>query len=528
VYEQQYDTPTPVQREAIPIVLAGDDLLAAARTGTGKTAGFTLPLLQRLMTTPPRYGHADDGQGNQRRKFAKPVRALILVPTRELALQVGESIRTYGAHTEIQSTTIFGGVGMNPQVAALRAGREVVVATPGRLLDHVQRRNIDLGTVEILVLDEADRMLDMGFLHDIKRVLALLPKQRQTLLFSATFSDTIRAFAQRLLNKPKVVETAPRNSPTELVDQLVYRVEKADKTDVLADMVHGGGWEQVLVFTKTKHGANKLALKLLRTGLSTAAIHGNKSQGARTRALSDFKAGNVRVLVATDIAARGLDIDGLPHVVNYELPHVAEDYVHRIGRTGRAGAAGQAVSLVCGEETSLLRAIEKLLGSRLRTAKTDGSGQLVETKSNDGGSRQREVPPGGSSKPADAHGSPWEERQSNRQTAPKKRQNQEHAGLEQPRVSEPAGVSSHLAGPRKSRKTKFEELKMAIGNVKWFNATKGFGFIAPEDSSKDVFVHISALERAGISRLDEGQKVEYELGAGRDGRSSAENLKLVD
>ena len=353
IREQGYTTPTPVQREAIPAILGGEDLLAAAQTGTGKTAGFALPLLQRLTATPsPRSGF-------------RPVQGLILVPTRELALQVGESIRTYGAHAPIRSTTIFGGVGMGPQLDALRAGRDVVVATPGRLLDHVARKTIDLGQVEILVLDEADRMLDMGFIHDIKRVIALLPRRRQNLLFSATFPDSIRTLANQLLNRPRLIEVARRNSPAEKVNQIVYRVDKDRKTTLLAELIHRGEWRQVLVFTRTKHGANKLVQKLERAHVTAAAMHGNKSQSARVRALADFKQGEVRVLVATDIAARGLDIDTLPHVVNFELPSVAEDYVHRIGRTGRAGASGEAISLVCVDEARLLRDIEKLLGRQL-------------------------------------------------------------------------------------------------------------------------------------------------------------------
>ncbi len=353
IREQSYDTPTPVQREAIPAILAGEDLLAAAQTGTGKTAGFALPILQRLTAmASPRSGF-------------RAVRGLILVPTRELALQVGESFRTYGAHLPLRSTTIFGGVGMGPQLHALRAGRDIVVATPGRLLDHVARKTIDLGQVEILVLDEADRMLDMGFIHDIKRVLALLPRRRQNLLFSATFSDSIKTLAHRLLNRPRLIEVARRNSPAEKVDQIVYRVDRDRKTALLAELIHSGGWEQVLVFTRTKHGANKLVQKLDRAHVTAVAMHGNKSQSARVRALTSFKQGGVRVLVATDIAARGLDIDSLPHVVNFELPNVAEDYVHRIGRTGRAGASGEAVSLVCVDEARLLRDIEKLLGRKL-------------------------------------------------------------------------------------------------------------------------------------------------------------------
>ena len=334
-------------------MLNGEDLLAAAQTGTGKTAGFALPLLQRLMERPIE------------RMRARPVRVLVLVPTRELALQVGESFRTYGAHLPLRCATIYGGVGMGPQVEALRAGREIVVATPGRLLDHVSRRTIDLRQVEFLVLDEADRMLDMGFIHDIKRVLAQLPKQRQNLLFSATFSESVRQLADRLMNKPRRIEVARRNSAAPEVNQKIYWVDADRKSALLAELVHRGKWEQVLVFTRTKHGANKLAQKLERAHLTAAAIHGNKSQAARTRALASFKQGEVRILVATDIASRGLDIDGLPHVVNFELPHVADDYIHRIGRTGRAGATGEATSLVCAAEKQQLRDIEKLLGQRL-------------------------------------------------------------------------------------------------------------------------------------------------------------------
>lgn len=365
-------------------MLAGEDLLAGAQTGTGKTAAFTLPLLQRLMENPiPRM------------QF-RPVRALVLVPTRELALQVGESIRTYGAHVPIRSTTIFGGVGMGPQLSALRAGCDIVVATPGRLLDHLSRRTLDLGQVEMLVLDEADRMLDMGFIHDIKRILARLPKRRQNLLFSATFPDSVRALADRLMNRPRLIEVAPRNSTSPKVNQTVYRVDAKRKSELLADLIHRGGWQQVLVFTRTKHGANKLVTKLERAHLTAVAIHGNKTQNARTRALSSFKKGAVRVMVATDIASRGLDIDGLPHVVNFELPNVADDYVHRIGRTARAGASGEAVSLVCQEEKPLLRSIEKLLGVRLAIGEIAGyepesntRSQVVRPATRSGSTRKR-------------------------------------------------------------------------------------------------------------------------------------------
>jgi ATP-dependent RNA helicase RhlE len=355
VREQGYDTPTPIQAKAIPMVLQGRDLLAAAQTGTGKTAGFTLPLLQRLKP------HANTSTSPARH----PVRALILTPTRELAMQVEESVRTYGKYVPLKSTTIFGGVNINPQIKALRSGVDILVATPGRLLDHVSQNTVNLSTVEILVLDEADRMLDMGFIRDIKRILALLPKKRQNLLFSATFNDEIRSLANNLLDNPVSVEVAPRNTAAELVRQIVHPVDRERKRALLAKLVHEGGWEQVLVFTRTKHGANRLSEQLEKDGITSAAIHGNKSQPQRIKALADFKSGKVRVLVATDIAARGLDIDQLPHVVNFELPQVPEDYVHRIGRTGRAGSEGDAVSLVCVDELKLLRDIEKVLKRKL-------------------------------------------------------------------------------------------------------------------------------------------------------------------
>ena len=348
VSEQGYSEPTPVQAQAIPVVLQGKDILAGAQTGTGKTAGFTLPLLQLL---------SEHAQGKGRR----PVRALVLTPTRELAAQVGESVETYGKHLPLKSTVIFGGVKINPQIEKLRHGVDILVATPGRLLDHVQQKTLDLSKVEILVLDEADRMLDMGFIHDIRKVLALLPKNRQNLLFSATYSSDIKSLADRLLDNPVMIEVARRNTAAETVEQRVYPVDRGRKRELLSHLIGSKNWKQVLVFTRTKHGANRLAQQLEKDGLTAAAIHGNKSQGARTRALAGFKQGDVRVLVATDIAARGLDIDQLPHVVNFELPNVAEDYVHRIGRTGRAGNEGEAVSLVCVDEKGLLRDIERLL-----------------------------------------------------------------------------------------------------------------------------------------------------------------------
>jgi ATP-dependent RNA helicase RhlE len=355
VAAQGYTHPTPVQREAIPLVLAGRDLLAGAQTGTGKTAAFVLPMLQRLAATRP----AND----QRRR----IRALILTPTRELALQVEESVRTYGAGSVPRSTTIYGGVGFPGQMAALRRGPEIVVATPGRLLDHARQRTIDLGAVEILVLDEADRMLDMGFIRDIRAILALLPARRQNLLFSATFSNEIRGLAEGLLDRPASVQVTPRNTPTTLTRQVVHPVDRARKRELLSHLVRTHAIDQALVFTRTKHGANKLAQQLSQDGIATAAIHGNKSQPQRIRALTDFKAGRVTLLIATEVAARGIDIESLPHVVNFELPMVPSDYLHRIGRTGRAGVEGDAISLVCVDEAPMLRDIERLLGSSIPT-----------------------------------------------------------------------------------------------------------------------------------------------------------------
>jgi ATP-dependent RNA helicase RhlE len=351
VREQGYETPTPVQAQAIPAVLAGGDLMAGAQTGTGKTAGFVLPMLQRLM---------DGGQKRDQRGRVL-IRALILTPTRELAAQVEESVRTYGKHLPLTSMVMFGGVGMQPQIDRLRKGVDILVATPGRLLDHHGQRILDLSHVEIFVLDEADRMLDMGFVHDIKKVLAVLPAKKQSLLFSATFSDEIKALADRLLNKPALIEVARRNATADNIAQKIHPVSRDRKKPLLAHLIREGDWHQVLVFTRMKHGANRLTEYLNEAGITAMAIHGNKSQTARTKALADFKRGDLAVLVATDIAARGIDIDQLPHVVNFELPNVPEDYVHRIGRTGRAGATGEAISLMCVDEELFLRDIERLI-----------------------------------------------------------------------------------------------------------------------------------------------------------------------
>lgn len=348
ISEQGYDTPTPIQQKAIPAVMAGHDLMASAQTGTGKTAGFTLPILHRLASGP-------------NTRTSKRPRVLVLVPTRELAIQVEESVRTYGKHLPINSLAVFGGVGINPQIAALRRGVDILVATPGRLLDHVQQRTVDLGAIEILVLDEADRMLDMGFIRDIRKIIALLPKQRQNLMFSATFSPDIRELASGLLHQPVSVDVAARNTAAETVTQRVIETNREQKKDLLLHLFETRGWHQVLIFARTKHGADALSRNLDKAGIKSAALHGNKSQGARTRALTDFKDGKLVALVATDIAARGIDIDSLPYVINYEIPNIAEDYVHRIGRTGRAGMEGEAISLVSHDERAFMRDIEKLI-----------------------------------------------------------------------------------------------------------------------------------------------------------------------
>ncbi|MCK9472970.1 DEAD/DEAH box helicase [Sulfurimonas sp.] len=348
VKEQGYSEPTPIQKQAIPVILSRKDILAGAQTGTGKTAGFTLPLLELLSSTKPA-------------KSKQSIRALIITPTRELAAQVGESVEVYGKYLSFKSAIIFGGVKINPQLTKLKKGVDIVIATPGRLLDHVSQKSIDLRDVEFLILDEADRMLDMGFINDIKKILAILPKQKQTLLFSATYSEEIKKLSDKLLNSPVLIEVARPNIASQSVKQVVYPVDKERKRELLAHLINEGKWKQVLVFTRTKHGANRLTGQLEKDGITAVAIHGNKSQNARTKALDDFKKGEVRVLVATDIAARGIDIDQLPHVINYELPNVPEDYIHRIGRTGRAGNEGEAISLVCIDEHEYLANIEKLI-----------------------------------------------------------------------------------------------------------------------------------------------------------------------
>ena len=382
VSTQGYTTPTPIQQQAIPVVLAGHDLMACAQTGTGKTAAFVLPLLQRLGNDPAQRPGRDG---------ATP-RILVLVPTRELAAQVEESVRTYGRNTRVRSLAMFGGVGINPQISALKKGIDFLVATPGRLMDHMQQRTVDLRRVEVLVLDEADRMLDMGFIRDMRRIVAALPPKRQSLMFSATFSDEIRGLAQDFLHQPQSVEVARRNAAAEAVAQSVIPVERDRKKDLLLHLFESRSLHQVLVFTRTKHGADALSRRLDKAGIASAALHGNKSQGARTRALGDFKAGKLVALVATDIAARGIDIDELPYVINFELPNVPEDYVHRIGRTGRAGASGEAISLVCAEECVQLRDIERLIKRDLDRLPIPGFETTLPALSSGGGARKAASP----------------------------------------------------------------------------------------------------------------------------------------
>jgi ATP-dependent RNA helicase RhlE len=365
VTDKGYTTPSPIQARAIPAVLNRKDMLAAAQTGTGKTAGFTLPMMQILTeSTPPR------SKGNKRN--GRPIRALVLTPTRELAAQVQDSVQTYGKYLDLRSMVVFGGVKIGPQIRQLNNGVDILVATPGRLLDLCNQNACHLDQVEMLVLDEADRMLDMGFIHDIRKVIQMLPKKRQNLLFSATFSKDIRNMTRELLVNPVTIEVSPENTTAETVTQRAYQCDAGKKTSIVIQLIKEGQWEQVLIFTRTKHGANRLCKKLIQSGINSSAIHGNKAQGARTKALEGFKKGSIRVLVATDIAARGLDIAQLPHVINYELPNIPEDYVHRIGRTGRAGKEGEAISLVCNDERPFLNGIEKLIRQSIPLCEIEG------------------------------------------------------------------------------------------------------------------------------------------------------------
>lgn len=395
IKEKGYDKPSPIQEQGIPAVLQGHDIMAAAQTGTGKTAGFTLPLLQLL--------------AKGKKAGSNQARALVLTPTRELAAQVAESVETYGKYLPLSSTVVFGGVKINPQMMRLRKGADVLIATPGRLLDLYSQNAVKFDQLEILVLDEADRMLDMGFIRDIKKILALLPKKRQNLLFSATFSGEIRSLAQGLLNDPVEISVSPRNAAAKTVKQSVFEVDKGKKPALLSHLVRDNGWDQVLVFTRTKHGANRLATKLEKDGVTAAAIHGNKSQNARTKALAAFKEGKVRVLVATDIAARGIDIAELPHVINFELPNVPEDYVHRIGRTGRAGSEGEALSLVSADEVKLLAGIENLIRQTLVREQEPGfvpSQNVPLTKLKPGGNKPKKPQKPKKPKTADGNAKP--------------------------------------------------------------------------------------------------------------------------
>lgn len=442
VEEKGYTTPSPIQLEAIPAVLTGRDVMAAAQTGTGKTAGFTLPLLHQL----------DNGHKTK----SNHIRALVLTPTRELAAQVADSIKTYGTHLSLKSSVVFGGVKINPQMMKLRGGVDVLVATPGRLIDLYNQNAIKFSQVEVLVLDEADRMLDMGFIRDIKKILNLLPKKRQTLLFSATFSKDIRRLTDGLLNDPIKIEISPETTTAETVQQCVYEVDKSKKTELLSHLIHDNSWEQVLVFTRTKHGANRLAQKLERDGISSAAIHGNKSQGARTRALKEFKENKTRVLVATDIAARGIDINNLPHVVNFELPNVPEDYVHRIGRTGRAGSEGEAISLVSADEVKHLAAIENLIRKKLVRELEEGfvpshNVPLTELRAKPSKPRKPKKPKqpgaarsGSSNKPATKDNNP----NGNQPRKPKRTQADKDGNVYQKKRSGPSKARSSQSGNR--------------------------------------------------------------------------------
>ncbi len=426
IKEEGYTSPTPVQSQAIPYILEGRDILAGAQTGTGKTAGFTLPMLELLTRDP---------KPTQKNK----VRVLILTPTRELAAQVGDSVSTYGKYLPYKSAIVFGGVGINPQIAALKKGLDILIATPGRLLDLIGQKCVDLSSVEMFILDEADRMLDMGFINDIKKVIALLPQKRQTLLFSATYSDEIKKLCSSILKNPATVEVARANTSSELVTQKVIFVDCARKTSLLAKLILQNKWEQVLVFTRTKHHANKLSDYLIKIGVSAAAIHGNKGQGARTKALADFKSGEVKILVATDIAARGLDIDQLPHVVNFELPNIAEDYVHRIGRTGRAGNEGEALSLVCVDEHEYLKGIEKLINKKIPS-------EIIEGYEPDPSIKAQPITQGRGGNGGGGRGQSQNPRKQNNQSSDKRRDGQSSYKKSEGQSSKPS--TRHSSGNR--------------------------------------------------------------------------------
>jgi len=440
VREQGYDTPTPIQAQAIPAVLAGHDLLAGAQTGTGKTAAFTLPVLHKLSQTTP----------GQNRFGGKAIRALVLTPTRELAAQVEESVRDYGKYLKLDSAVIFGGVGMNPQINRVKKGVDILVATPGRLLDLQGQGHLDLSTVEILILDEADRMLDMGFIHDVKKVLALLPKDKQSLLFSATFSDEIRDLANNLLKDPQSIQVTPRNTTVQRITQVIHPVGRGKKKEVLLHIIQQHNWSQVLVFTRTKFGANNVADYLTKNGVKAMALHGNKSQSARTQALAGFKSGDIRALVATDIAARGIDIEELPHVVNYEIPNIPEDYVHRIGRTGRAGNSGEAVNLVCLDEEGFMMEIERFTKQEIPVQMLEGfgpePGEIAEPIA-----MGRQTLWGGAGKPPSREVMAAAAKAARQEMMQRIRENKGQQGERQPRSERSEGQDGEGRGPRPPR-----------------------------------------------------------------------------
>ncbi len=442
VREQGYETPTPIQAQAIPAVLAGQDLLAGAQTGTGKTAAFTLPVLHLL----------SQREAGKNRFGGKAIRALVLTPTRELAAQVEESVRDYGKHLQLNSAVIFGGVGMNPQINRVQKGVDILVATPGRLLDLQGQGHLDLSTVEILILDEADRMLDMGFIHDVKKVLALLPKDKQSLLFSATFSDEIRDLANGLLKNPQSIQVTPRNTTVQRITQVIHPVGRSKKKEVLLHIIQQHNWSQVLVFTRTKFGANNVADYLTKNGVKAMALHGNKSQSARTQALAGFKSGDIRALVATDIAARGIDIEELPHVVNYEIPNIPEDYVHRIGRTGRAGNSGEAVNLVCLDEEGFMMEIERFTKQEIPVQVLEGfgpePGEIAEPIA-----MGRQTLWGGAGKPPSRDVMAAAAKAARQEMMSRIRENKAKQGERQPRGerSEGEGGAEGQRGPRPSR-----------------------------------------------------------------------------
>ncbi|WP_176514108.1 DEAD/DEAH box helicase [Pseudomonas faucium] len=520
-----YTQPTPVQQRAIPAVLQGRDLMVAAQTGTGKTGGFALPILERLFPA----GHPDKSQ----RHGPRQPRVLVLTPTRELAAQVHDSFKVYARDLPLVSACIFGGVGMNPQIQAIAKGVDVLVACPGRLLDLAGQGKVDLAHVEILVLDEADRMLDMGFIHDVKKVLARLPTKRQNLLFSATFSKDITDLADKLLHNPERIEVTPPNTTVERIEQRVYRLPASHKRALLAHLITLGAWEQVLVFTRTKHGANRLAEYLEKHGLSAAAIHGNKSQNARTKALADFKANSVRVLVATDIAARGLDIDQLPHVVNFELPNVEEDYVHRIGRTGRAGRSGEAISLVAPDEEKLLKSIERVTKQKIADGDLMGfDASQVEAEKPEVRERQQTNGRGGRNQ--QARGDGGKDGGGGRKDKGKDKGKAKPQAAEKPADKEKAGDKQQ---PRKPRDKKPRQQQASQGNAPKTSADRdpeefldddvdNFGnradYVSPYQNAKNQGRNRRPGGAAGAGQAQPGQGASQRNNGGGQGRNGGQ------